>query len=135
LVQFMLEEPAYLEQIHSSGIVEYFAHKETRMAAQKIIERYCENPGDFDKLGASLTSQGLLSELLTSHIGLRAKNDLDKAGEKQLIQDCLRRVKDRHLKVLSKSLLSSLKTDSQSTPEDLETFMKIAMEQKGPKTP
>ena len=72
----MLEDPKYLESIHASGVTEIFVSEEARKAAQSIIEKYCQNPSDFDKLGASLMSHGVNSELLASHIALKAQSEV-----------------------------------------------------------
>jgi len=133
LVQFMLQKPVHLEFIQASGAIEKFVNNEARMVAQKVVEKYCQNPNDFDKLGASLKGEGVNSELLTNHIGFNS--GLDKAGDEQLIQDCLVRVKDRYLKRMSKNLLNSIKSEPDLNNEQLEIFMKIAMEQKGPQQP
>lgn len=136
LVQFMLRKSEYLRIIQDSGAIDKFLDSDARNIARKTVEKYWQNPNDFDKLGASLVGEGIFHELLTSHIGLDAAiGDLDEAGELQLIQDCLIRVKDRHLRAQSRELLSSLKTETDLNSEKLEIFMKIAMEQKGPKNP
>jgi DNA primase len=135
LVQFMLHKPEYLELVRSSGAVEKFVSDEARMTAQRIIEKYCQNPNDFDRLGASLISQGMSAHLLTGHIaGNTGSSNLDEAGEKQLVHDCLVRVRERDLKIRSKSILNSIKNDAGNNAEKLEIFLKISKEQKGPKT-
>jgi DNA primase len=136
LVQFMLQKPEYLTLISESGAVDMFASSEAMDIAKKIAEKYCQISNDFDRLGASLLGQGETNELLTSQIAFRSMvGDLDEAGEQQLIQDCLVRVKDRHLREQSKRLISSIKAGSDLNSENLEVFMKIAKEQKGPKSP
>ena len=132
----MLEKKDHLTAINESGIIEMFASDEARVIAKKITEKYCQNPNDFDKLGASLLGQGETNELLTSQIAFRSTiGELDEAGEQQLVLDCLARVKDRHLRGQSKRLLNSIKIESTVNSENLEVFMKIAKEQKGPKSP
>jgi DNA primase len=136
LVQFMLQKPEYLTSIRESGAIDMFTNVGARELAKKLIEKYCQIPNDFDKLGASLLGQGETNELLTSQIAFRTTvGDLDEAGEKQLILDCLARVKVRHLREQSRKLLSSIKSESDLNSENLEVFMKIAKEQKGLKSP
>jgi DNA primase len=139
LVQFMLQKPEYLELINASGVLDKFASDEARMVAQQIVERYCQNPNDFDRLGASLISlaEGYsgAQELLTNQAAWRAQTPLDDAGERQLIQDCLVRVRERDLKIRSKSILNSIKANQDTSDEKLEVFLKIAREHKGPKSP
>lgn len=140
LVQFMLHKPEYLELITKSGSIEKFVSDEARDLAQKIVEKYCQNPSDFDKLAASLMSlediQGVARQVLNHFFSFRELNSgLDEASEQQMIQDCLARVKNRDLDIRKKSLLNSLKLEQDLDSEKLEVFLKIAKEQKGPKAP
>jgi hypothetical protein len=136
LVQFMLQKSEYLDHIVGSGCIEKFVSEEARMIAQSIVEKYCQNPNDFDKLGASLIDQGLPAQLLTNHIAFSTLHDeLDETGEQQLINDCIARVRERDFKIRSKSILNSIKTEQGNDPEKLEVFLKIAKEHKGPKSP
>ena len=96
LVQFMLQKSEYLELIKNSGCIEKFVSEEARVTAQNVVEKYCQNPNDFDRLGASLIDQGLPAQLLTNHIAFSTMNsELDEVGEQQLIQDCLTRVREK----------------------------------------
>ncbi|MCC6278135.1 MAG: DNA primase [Oligoflexia bacterium] len=133
LVQFMLQEPRHLEAIRDSGVIEKFVSLEARQIGEKAVERYCQNPSDFDRLAASLLGEGLSAELLTNHIGFQS--GLDRAGEVQLIQDCLNKVRQRHSNRESKQILTQLKANPEMDTEKLQAFMKIAKEQKGPKAP
>lgn len=129
LIERMLSKKEYLDFVRDSEIVPMFHHPQTKALGLSILEKYCQNPNDFDKLTAYLsTGEGPLN-WLTSHIALsEGKAPLDKSGEKQLIQDCLNRVKSRHLKAESKKMLQTLKSDPNL--ESLKTFMEIAREQK-----
>jgi hypothetical protein len=141
LVRFMLQNRKYLELVRASGILDKFASRDAQMMAQRIIERYCQNPNDFDKLAASLIIQDqagantATTQLLSGHIG--AEVVMDEANESQLIKDCIARVKERDFKIKSKQILNALKVDpdssSASSSEKLEVLLKIAQEQKGPR--
>jgi hypothetical protein len=134
----MLQKSEYLERVRSSGVIDKFASEDARLAAQSIIEKYCQNPNDFDKLGASLAHQEsspAILELLTNHVGVVANQDLEGAGEQeqQLLRDCLIRVKERDLKIKSKTMLNSIKIGQDPSSAELEDFLKLAKERKGPK--
>ena len=139
LVRFMLQNQKYLERVRSSGIIEKFASRDAQMIAQRVVERYCQNPNDFDKLAASLIIQdhqsAITTHLLSGHIASEVA--MDEANELQLIKDCIARVKERDFKIKSKQILNSLKVDpdpsSASSAEKLEVLLKIAQEQKGPR--
>jgi len=143
LVRFMLQKSEYLERVRASGILSKFVSQDAQMIAERVIEKYLQNPNDFDKLAASLIiqtqDQGMAqdrpsSQLLTGHIvgeGFGMKN-LDEAGELQLLNDCLARVKERDYKIKSRSIINAIKIDSESSHEKLEELMKMAQEQKGP---
>ena len=140
LVQFMLQKSEYLDHIMGSGCIEKFVSEEARMIAQSIVEKYCQNPNDFDKLGALIIAQGidqgLPAQLLTNHIAFSTMHDeLDETAEQQVINDCIARVRERDFKIRSKSILNSIKTEQGTDQEKLEVFLKIAKEHKGPKSP
>jgi DNA primase len=139
LVRFMLQNRKYLERVSSSGIVEKFASREAQVIGQRIVERYCQNPNDFDTLAASLIIQdrpsAVTTNLLSGHIATEV--GMDEANELQLLNDCIARVKERDFKIKSKQILNALKIDpnssSASSSEKLEVLLKIAQEQKGPR--
>lgn len=139
LVQFMLERKEYVELVQEAGVIDNFFDGNAKRLAQKIVEKYCQSPNDFDKLPASLLNfeegqnppggENLLEELIFELVDLRPKN---KADEEKLVMDCIGRVKQRRLKAKSKELLAELKSSkaSENSEEKLKDFFEMAKEQK-----
>ncbi len=138
LVQFMLESKEYVELVQEAGVIDSFLNDNTRRLAHLIVERYCQNPGDFDKLAASLLSECTPgeSDIIRDSLSFLAEaRPSDEADEKKLVIDCIRRVNQKVLKRRSKEILNSLKIqDSNAEIEikKLKDFYEIAKEQKGP---
>lgn len=140
LVQFMLIEKEHLELIRDSHVVESFVSEGAKDLSLKAIERYCQNPNDFDKLAASLLAGEALKaetiQILKDALSVFNLERLkDKEEERKMIGDCILRVRQRSLKQRSKEILNSIKTDSadsEAVTAKLKDFMQLAKEQKVP---
>ena len=89
---------------------------------QIAIERYGQNPKDFDKLTASLSSRVEEPGLLTKHLDER-QFQLDEEKGRQLMNDCLEKARSRSLKAQAKQVLQSMQ--AADDPKKLEQFVNI----------
>ncbi len=137
LVQFMLVDKKYLKLVQEAGVISSFISADARMLANRIVERYCQNPNDFDKLAASLLGENTEEvQILKDSFSIFAQDRPEnKEEEEKMVADCLESVKQKNLKQRSTEILNSLKStdkDSDLTLAKLKDFLEIAKEQKGP---
>jgi len=114
-----------LDKIIESGVSEEMLHGGVQKLLSLVIERYRQNPNDFDKLAPLVVSQVTDPEELT---GLFRFWSLDGANEEALrvTLNCAKRVKERFLKRQSEIIAGQLQNSgSGESLEKLEQIMNI----------
>jgi DNA primase len=127
LLGLALNQEAFLSQIIASEVVQYFEHPLTKDLLDRVIELYGQRPNDFDKLTSILSSQIDDPSVLMQHLDTRMTDSSEDQG-RQLLRDCVQKVKQRFLKSQARAIVNELKAEQD--PKKLEQFVNILRDRK-----
>ncbi len=125
LVGMVLNSPELLTKVIESGVHMKVSSESVKKLLSLVIQRYGQNPSDFDKLTPLVFSRIKDPEELT---GLFKFWSLDGANEEALktTMSCIKRIEARHLKLQSQIIAGQLQNGQQSDSlEKLEQIMNI----------
>lgn len=115
----------YLKEALAAGIEDQFSHPGTGAVFRRMAEVYRLMPNKFDTLSASLTTVVRPVETITRHLS-ESYAGLSEDGVNKLLQDCIKRVKEKYLRMKSKELVSGLKATTPAESQgQLEQIMNI----------
>jgi len=125
LLNLILTKEVYLKEALASGVGLALAHAGTQRVWQRIVEVYGQMPSKFDTLTALLVGEVKPVELITKHLVEEYSNYSDETSS-SLLQGCIKRIKEKALRLKSKELVSELRgTGTSAAVEQLEQFMNI----------
>ncbi|HEX4923837.1 MAG TPA: DNA primase, partial [Bdellovibrionales bacterium] len=127
LLGLALMRESYLTQLIAAKVDDLVTHPHIQELLSLVIQRYGQRPSDFDKLASILSSEFDDPSLLTQHLDPKLVGLTEEQG-KQLLRDCIQKVKQRFLKSQAKAIINELKT--QTDPQKLEQFVNILRDRK-----
>src|ERR1044071_8844950 len=98
----------YLKAAIESGVMDLFSHPGAKVVSKRIMEVYRLMPNKFDNLSALLAGEVQPAEAVTRHLS-EPYRSLNSEGAAKLLQDCIKRVKEKDLRLKSKELVSNLR--------------------------
>lgn len=104
------------------GAVDQFMHSGVKEIFSRAIEAYRQMPNEFDKLTALLASQVEPPAMVSLHLE-KAWAEMDVEGEKKLISDCLKKVREGFLRAKARGEMAFLR--GQSPSEQLKKLEQI----------
>jgi hypothetical protein len=127
LLNLALMKPERFNAIWAADIVEQVSHAGVREMFIKAEARYRQMPNEFDKLPAYLMDLTDTPKFLGLQLGEPICSMTDEALERYM-NDCLRQVRDKFLRIRTRELAASLRMSSPNQQkEKLEQIMNIQM--------
>jgi DNA primase len=127
LLTLALHREGLLSQVIAAQVADLISHPKIRELLERVIQVYGQRPSDFDRLASILSSETDDPSLLTQHLDPKLL-ELSEDQGKQLLRDCVQKVKQRFLKSQAKAIINELKT--QTDPKKLEQFVNILRDRK-----
>jgi len=125
LVGIAVNSAELLVKIIESGVVSEMTHSGCQTLLKAVIDRYGQNPSDFDKLAPLVVSLVNEPEELTGLFKFWSLTDTKSEAERVTL-NCIKRVKERHLKRQSQLIAGQLQNSSEATSlEKLEQIMNV----------
>ena len=125
LLNVILMKEVYLKEALAAEIAGQFSHPGARAVFQRISEEYGQMPSKFDILSALLAEEVKPAEAVTRHLS-ESYTSLPEEALSKLLQDCIKRVKENHLRSKSKELVSGLRgSDPTQSTQQLEQIMNV----------
>lgn len=125
LLNVILMKEVYLKGAIESGVMDLFSHPGAKLASKRIMEVYRLMPNKFDNLSALLAGEVQPPEVVTRHLS-EPYRSLTNENAAKLLQDCIKRVKEKDLRLKSKELVSNLRgSNPANSSEQLEQIMNI----------
>lgn len=125
LLNVSLMKEVYLNEVITSGVMDQLAHPGVRRLMGRIVELYGQMPSKFDNLSALLVDEVKPFEMMTRFMS-EPYASLTEDAAKKLIQDCVKRVRDKYFLAQSRELVSNLKgSQDQDRAAQLEQIMNI----------
>jgi DNA primase len=151
LLRLALKNTSHFEYLQKSGAVDLISHSGVRSVLEKAAVAYRQTPERFDKLAGLLTSfvdmpellladatmptslngvtglrdssNQLLQDEVAREIAMQQQRESEIESDKQMLIDCVKRLKAESLKLQADKLAADIKREP--TPEKLERLMKI----------
>lgn len=121
----ILFREVYLKEALESLKDEELIDAGARALFLKVREVYRQMPSKFDSLTALLTGEVRPAETITRHLS-EPYASLDEDSGRKLVQDCMKRIRESHLRLQSKELVSTLRSSAGTlSTEQLEQLMNI----------
>ncbi len=121
----ILFREVYLKEALESSVANEFADPGARALFQRVSEVYRQMPSKFDNLSALLANEVRPVETITRHLS-EPYVSLDSDSGVKLVRDCLKRIRENHLRLQSKELVSNLRSSSAAqSAEQMEQLMNI----------
>lgn len=125
LLNLVLLKEVYLKEAMDAELEGQLTHVGARSAFQRIVQEYRQMPSKFDNLSALLAGEVTPVEMITRHLS-ETYTGLSEESVTKLLQDCIKRVKENHLRSKSKELVSGLRgAGSVNSLEQLEQIMNV----------
>jgi DNA primase len=120
LLTMSLLKEDYLKEVLGAEIIDKMSESGVDRIFSMIAETYGQDVQSFDRLGALLASKIDDPSIVTGYI---AHNESSPDEGKRIVVDCIKRVRERHLRGQSAALVNELRTNTDR--EKLEQFMNI----------
>jgi DNA primase len=125
LLNLVLMKEVYLKEALRAEIGDEFSNLGARQVFRRIAEVYGQMPSKFDTLSALLAGEVKPAEMITRHLA-EPYTSLNEEALNKLLQDCIKRVKETHLRTKSRELVTGLRAaDPSKSAEQLEQIMKV----------
>ncbi len=125
LLNVSLLKSVYLEEVLNSQVREWFESEGIKMVFERVERLYRQDPSKFDSLSSLLLSKVEPGESVTLHLTAPFQALTDEAAGK-VIQDCIKRIREKFLRSQSRALLNNLKgSQGLEQREKLEQLMNI----------
>ena len=122
IVRLVLSRPRFLEKFDDLGAHAWMRHAGARELLSLALDFYRQSPEKFDKLIALLASKVTEPGIITLPESLNHGDHPDERADKYL-EDCLKRLKSRHLQGQMQHLTRELR--SQPSQQKLEQFLDV----------
>lgn len=125
LLNVSLLKSVYLEEVLNSPVMDFIESEGIKMVFKELERLYRQDPSRFDSLSSLLSSKVEPGEIVTLHLTVPFQSLTDEAAGK-LIQDCIKRIREKFLRSQSRMLLNNIKgSQGLEQREKLEQLMNI----------
>lgn len=125
LLNMALMDSERFNAITETGVSKELSHHGAREMFEKAEGYYRQMPSEFAKLSATLMQMTTTPQLLGLHLG-EPFCSMDKIGLDKLMGDCVRQVKEKHLRRQTREIATSLRSaTSEEQLQKLEQIMNI----------
>lgn len=125
LLNVSLLKSVYLEEVLKSAVMDFIESEGIKMVFKELERLYRQDPSRFDSLSSLLSSKVEPGEIVTLHLTAPFQSLTDEAAGK-LIQDCIKRIREKFLRSQSRMLLNNIKgSQGLEQKETLEQLMNI----------
>lgn len=125
LLNVILMKEVYLKEALKAEVGAQLTHPGARRVFERVAEVYGQMPSKFDTLSALLTGEVSPADAITRHLS-ETYTGLGEDAATKLLQDCIKRVKENHLRLKSKELVKTLRGGGPvNSAEQLEQIMNV----------
>lgn len=125
LLNVSLLKSVYLDEVLKTAVFDQMESEGIKMIFKELERLYRQDPERFDTLPSLLASKVEPGETVTLHLTGPFQSLTDEAARK-LIQDCIKRIREKFLRSQSRALLNNLKgSQGLDQQEKLEQLMNI----------